>query len=148
MSTFRRLAVVLTALGALLGVGAVAASPASAAYDGCTFGYVCLYDGDGGTGTRHSYHGVSGFCTNITDVPNTANSFYNRRSDGKHVQFYDGLNCSGTVLCKEGALLLCPGPLSDPHAAGAFATFMDRPTRAGGRVVHKNKSSSIWFNNG
>lgn len=148
MSTVRRLAVVFTALGVLLGVGAVAASPAFAAYDGCTFGYVCMYSGNGGTGTRHSYAGVSGFCTNIGDVPNTANSFYNRRDNGKHVQFYDGPDCNGAVLCKDGGFFMCPGSLSDPHAAGTHATFIDRPVRAGVEINHKNKASSIWFNNG
>lgn len=146
----RRIAVVLTALTVALGAVLVVATPANAAYDGCTFGYVCMYNGNGGEGTRHSYHGVSGFCTNINDVPNTANSFYNRRDDGKHVQFYDGTNCTGTVLCKQSiAILECESGVSDgPHAAGTAATFISAPRRGGGCWCHRDKASSIFFNNG
>jgi hypothetical protein len=146
----KRFAVVLTVLGVLTGVGAVAASPALAAYDNCTFGYVCMYNSNGGEGTRHSYAGVSGHCTNINDVPNTANSFYNRRDDGKHVQFYSGRDCKGTLLCKQSiAVLECESGVSDgPHAAGTAATFLEAPRRGGGCWCHRNNAESIFFNNG
>jgi hypothetical protein len=146
----RRLSALLAALLLTLGIGAVAASPAFAAWDGCESGYVCMYDGNGGTGIRHSYHGVSGYCTNINDVPNTANSFYNRRNDSKHIQVYSARNCTGTLLCKQSiAVLECESGASDgPFPVGTAATFLESSRRGGGCWCHRNNAESIFFNTG
>lgn len=145
MSTFRRFAVVFTALGVLLGVGAVTASPAYAAWDNATPGLVCLWNLTGGTGAKNCYAGVSGFCTNINDVPNTHNSFWNRRgddtpgtqADDKHVQFYDGRNCTGALVKAEN------NGYEGPFASGVrkdFWVFLDYNWR--------NRTESIFFNTG
>ena len=147
MTMGKRFAIVLTTLGVLLGGGAVAAAPAHAAYDGCDFGYVCIYTATGGTGTHYAIHVVSGFCTNITVGDNTADSFYNHR-DNRHVQFYQLPDCQGYVLCRDGALINCPGSLDDPFPAGAFGNFIDQRGVGTNRKNHRNRASSIFGNTG
>lgn len=146
----KRLAVILATFGVLLGV---AATPAQASYSDCTDGIdlVCIWTSTGGDGTKYSFHGVSGFCTNITAGDNTADSFLNNRSS-KHVQFYQLPDCQGYVLCRQGSngWINCPGSLDDPIAAGVSGNFLltDAPGGGGGQLNHRNKASSIFFNTG
>lgn len=141
----RRLPIFLAALTVMLGIGAVVATPAHAAWENATPGLVCLWAGDGGTGTKRCYAGVSGFCTNINDAPNTHNSFWNRRgadtptmqADDKHIQIYDGRNCTGQTLPRDPNGDRGPFP-SDLRAD--FYSFVG--------TSYKNKAESIFFNTG
>lgn len=144
----RRILVVFTALGLLLGVGATAAQ---ASYSDCTDGaeLVCMWTSTGGDGTRYSVAGVSGFCSNITAGDNTADSFMNNRSS-KHVQFYQLSNCQGYVLCRQGSngWINCPGSLDNPLPAGTTGDFLRTNAPGGGEINHRNKASSVFFNTG
>jgi hypothetical protein len=154
----RRLGTLAVAVLLALGLGAVAATPAHAAYSSCpgnVANLVCLWTGLDGGGTRYGFVGVSGFCTNVTgSANNAAVSFWNRRgddtpgtqTDDKHVQFYDSAGCTGTLLCADGPLTSCPGNL-DSQASGEFDNMMNRPRR-GGRIDHTRRISSIFYNNG
>lgn len=125
------------------GVVAIVVSPANASYTECNSGYVCIWYNDNGGGTRYEAYANPGTChTALSGSPanDQANSFRNRLTNGKHVQFYNGTNCNGT-------LLLDSNRFGGPHAVNAQNNF--HYGLIGVQFIdHKNKASSIFFNTG
>jgi hypothetical protein len=98
----KRLALKLTlTLAVALALVGISAVPASAAYSNCWTGYVCIWDGNDGTGDLiFSYSAGPGVCANVPASANDrANSFYNRMySTGRYVQFFQHAGCTGHIL--------------------------------------------------
>lgn len=140
MKLFKRVAVVLVMLVAVTGV---AATPASAHYAHCAVGNVCLWDADGGLHGgvgMISLGGISGMCINLFGSQNDmANSYYNRRSDGKHVQFYEDANCTGRAF----PVANTPTPSTGDDASGNF-----KWGRCCMSTWEVNKVSSVFWNTG
>ncbi len=96
MNLRARMGVLFGALLLTLGAGAVAATPAQAAWSDCPVGAVCIFDGTSG-GWPLYYWTSGGPCINIgTSWNDRASSVYNR--SGSHVlsvRFHEHAGCSG-----------------------------------------------------
>jgi hypothetical protein len=134
----KRAVAFVVALASVVAIAQLAiAQPAHASYSQCPSDYVCLFNGGGGAGTpTEVVYRSPGTCYNITIAAanNTADSMYNHLSNGHHVQFYDLANCTGQRLY----LNCCD---DDPVPAGTSSDFLNYIWD------HRNKASSIWFNN-
>lgn len=97
----RRIAVLLVALTATLGIGAVASSPAYAAWSDCRSGQTCFWNLHSGSGTPFQSPAAGGnlACTTLpTSVRNTASSVRNRVA-GSRIWYYARTSCQeGSVL--------------------------------------------------
>lgn len=95
-----RVLALLVALVSFVGIGAVAASPAYAAWT-CRSGANCFYDLQGGVGTPYeSFPSTSNFACHTlpTAQRNKASSVYNRKS-GTRIWYYARTSCQeGSVL--------------------------------------------------
>jgi hypothetical protein len=99
-----RIATLAVVLLAALGVGAIAASPAYAAWSDCDYGNTCLYNGVGGAGTPYEVDatGWPNFtCITMgTSGRNMASSLYNRAPDTR-IWYFNRTSCQeawGVVL--------------------------------------------------
>lgn len=131
-----RIAVVITAV---LALGVLAATPAQASYDDCNWGTVCVYTGLNGSGSKYTLINVGGSCHRLVgNAVNNIESYANRRSGSTshHVQFYDGPDCNGALL---HVVTYHGGPIP----SGAEGNF--EVTRS---VSYRNRTESVWFNNG
>lgn len=124
---------------------AIAGTSASASYAECNSGYVCIWYNINGGGTRVESYGNPGTCVPFSGQSwnNQADSFRNRLNNGHHVQFYDGTNCNGQVLWRDG-LWMDDGPF----AVGMMDNFEWNTPHGSTATIHRNKASSIWFNSG
>jgi len=139
----RRLATLLAALVAALGLTAVTAGPASASWDACIPDRVCLWDGNDATGTfLFMQLWAPGTCVNvITSINDRANSFRNRMSAGRGVQFYRDANCTGHAMHHTNGY----GGPNGPFLPGAFGNFISD----GKATCHcdRNIVTSVIYNN-
>jgi hypothetical protein len=116
---------------------------AHAAYS-CPLGLVCIYDADGGNGTRYAFGGTQGVCTNVPTYANDmANSYKNMftNTDGypRHVSFYPDANC-------QGYRLQAAGTNAPPVPYTGYGTF---PYKNSGccQFDNRNKVTSYFFHN-
>lgn len=148
MSKVRRAVVaLLVSLAVAFGVFAVA-TPAHAAWSSCSIGWVCVWDGNAGSGSPLYSAPIqgAGTCHNISSWANDqANSFYNHMGNGRHVQFYADANCTGHGLHKDNNGI-ATGGIFDPFEDGEVGTIL----MSGNGNCHcdRNKMTSIFFNNG
>ena len=122
----------------LLGAGvAVTSAPAQAYWSDCPSQYVCAFpNSNGGGAPLFAIYRSPGTCYSLDAADNDqADSFRVRLTNGKAVQAYKDVNCTGTRLilncCSDG-----------PFPAGTMSNFSSGPI-----VDNRNKLSSVFFNN-
>lgn len=111
-------------------------------YSQCPSGYVCLFEGTNGAGILgNGFYASPGTCLPLPYAyTDAADSFYNRLTNGHHVQFYETANCSGAP----GALARRQSNGSGgPHAAGVRDNFLSSFC-----CTDRDEVSGIFFNRG
>lgn len=144
MQLFRRAAITL----ALIGIFAITQAPHSVpaasimplSLNECAYGTVCLWDGANSSTFLISHYGAPGTCYPLSaSANNKGSSFYNHLADGHHVQFYDGSNCTGHLMCSTADFC---GAFAD----GTSGNFNINSSRTG--YISDNATSSFFYNNG
>jgi hypothetical protein len=125
----KRLLAMLAAIAILLGLGVVQAAPASAYWDDCPAGQMCMWSGYNGQGTMHncgfSAHGSgNGQCNNVPfAILDAASSVLVSYGSGYDVRYYTDVNCTGsymTIYSPNGATMNDALYLSFDNTLAAF----------------------------
>lgn len=120
-----------------VGLGVAVAAPAYASASDCPSGYVCIWDNSNFTGLIVTKFQSPGTCYTLTSSQtNRGNAFYNRLTNGKHVQMYRDNSCTGSLLREWNGS-------TGPFAAGFLSVFYNTIF-----ANDQDKVSSIFFNTG
>ena len=133
MTRFRqRAATLLVAVALALGGGAVATTPAHAAWTDCPVNSFCVFNGSNGTGSH--YHWTltgmfNGQCTNIgAPWDNVAKSAVMTTSNNYTVRLWTSANCTGLSISTMWSGGIALGDCGGPFNWYAVASPCNAPT--------------------
>lgn len=141
----KKIAALLLAVTAGVGLSFAVQAPAQASYSSCNTGTACIWDGRDGAGSPigGGFFASPGTCFDLFGAQdNSADSFRNHTT--RSIQFYDGHGCTGDLLKSEDGRTIFDGVTQ--------ANFMQRdqvishPGCQFQNTCFANRASSVFFN--